>query len=1296
MAGYNDTKNLIIEALMGRQAGTEIQPERHQAYALNMLDYVRSVELVSSSTLVGLAEESTVPVQPDQGKVCYIAGVGQDRTVTFSNFIDDEGNPITITTGEMEGVFVILLWNMEHWVAYTFNTNIISSAESANFYYGYNIRKTYASVAAMNADSVNPIGTDGRLIKIGELVTVVNSITPAGNGYYSYEGSENGWLLQSGFSFEIVQTTGTDINKAMSQKAVTDELVQVRSEQIQGGIYDVSSHNDGAVFESLLTLLGSANLSTLIPTSVRRGGMSIRFIQGSVPNPDNKYVQFRCKTQSFSVNPYDWESDEIKRLLISDAVEGNNNLFVQNSHKDIIPGHVYSLTLLTTDWSRTAATGGAAIFKISSKNSSNVETAIEQYVTGRTPYDKFVFKLPDDSVELLIGGRADVGYSIKYSVFDVSNIQLNSGSSIRITKQDIVNGLIGDVTGLPGDDDYSVLCLNFIAVNEGEIISFLNPENYKVAAFYYDENFNYNDVRVWYGSYTQLIVPSGVSFVRLGFRNQEGAIRKDEFNLIHIKVNPPCNQVTIKVNLTSDADVLPNFDTTNKKLTFSTNARVYYLGTEYTIDELQYAVYGETNFRLLVFNKITKQLSFIGYNVFDPTTQIILGNLQYSGSALNSIVMPFDYIINGANDLKTVQEKCIKQAVLKFGNNYNTLPNFNLTENKLEFPSEALIQHGTSIYTLGESYAASSYPIPTTGSALKFIVFDVISHEFSVIASNLLNVSRQVVLGWFIYSGGVVRNSDLPFQFTVNGSLLLKMTAADIPFLKYGNSQTVLPNFNFSTNKLELPATCLVQYGSASYPLDPDWGSASFDIPMDAGTSALKVLVFNKVSKVFSIKAANFVTSSESPLGWFIMNGTALGSYDLPFPSFTVDGKRLNDVSDKIEDNSWLLFKDVIALQGHFFMELIGMGSNVIYPSQTIADIHFCSRIGVKSIEANCLKTATPGKYIVMHGNSGCIGYQMLLKKEAYEANLSAYPYAQYSQSDDAYYNFDLNEPKDIFNGHIPSTSYDDLRNNYFNRSLYPKYRTPITDMEEFLKECKALDIFPIITYQDDTQIPIIESIVGKKYAFRANERHGNVLHIVWVDEKKTKEEALTICNRYGRPFMYGMGVAAAMQYTDSELQEFVDYLHSYGYFIVFNGNYYDEEKNQRLKLMNFDGQTTNWDIPKFESGNVCNLSAEIDYSEFIHNGSVSNNELTLAIGNTIEPDFTFESMFLSKAYLEIRFAGTITISMGKVTGTFVSDGSKTTVFSNVFLNSQTAPKFVITAVSETKVIDIVYRVSKC
>lgn len=225
MAGYNDTRDLIISALMGRPAGTEIQPENHQAYALNMLDYIRSVELVSTSILIGLAEENTVPIQPNDSRVCYIAGIGQDRTVVFNNFIDNTGNPISITTGEMEGVFVILLWNTEHWVAYTFPTNIISSAELANFYYSYNIRKTYESVTAMNADSTNPVGTDGRLIKIGDLVTVVNTTTPSENGFYSR--TVNGWQLQSGFNFQVENVRSQSVNNAPSSKLLDDELNKI-------------------------------------------------------------------------------------------------------------------------------------------------------------------------------------------------------------------------------------------------------------------------------------------------------------------------------------------------------------------------------------------------------------------------------------------------------------------------------------------------------------------------------------------------------------------------------------------------------------------------------------------------------------------------------------------------------------------------------------------------------------------------------------------------------------------------------------------------------------------------------------------------------------------------------------------------------------------------------------------------------------------------------------------------------------------------------------------------------------
>ena len=89
---------------------------------------------------------------------------------------------------------------------------------------------------------------------------------------------------------------------------------------IASDIYDVSYHNSGATFSSLSELLNSENLSTLIPTAVRCGGMSIRFIQSS----DNKYVQYMFRGTSTAVadftNKNNWteggSGDSLLELVI--------------------------------------------------------------------------------------------------------------------------------------------------------------------------------------------------------------------------------------------------------------------------------------------------------------------------------------------------------------------------------------------------------------------------------------------------------------------------------------------------------------------------------------------------------------------------------------------------------------------------------------------------------------------------------------------------------------------------------------------------------------------------------------------------------------------------------------------------------------------------------------------------------------------------------------------------------------------------------------------------------------------
>jgi len=107
--------------------------------------------------------------------------------------------------------------------------------------------------------------------------------------------------------------------------AGSDNLVRsggVQNEFALGAVYDVSAknptagpNNDGK-FESLSALLSDNNLNTLIPTSVRRGGMSIKFVQSS----DNKYIQYIYVGTSTAIadftNTDNWERTNLQEEVL--------------------------------------------------------------------------------------------------------------------------------------------------------------------------------------------------------------------------------------------------------------------------------------------------------------------------------------------------------------------------------------------------------------------------------------------------------------------------------------------------------------------------------------------------------------------------------------------------------------------------------------------------------------------------------------------------------------------------------------------------------------------------------------------------------------------------------------------------------------------------------------------------------------------------------------------------------------------------------------------------------------------
>ena len=137
MAGYSDTRQLIIDTLMGRPAGTEIQPEDHQAFALALNDYIRSVELVAGSGVpVAFAEPNTVPVQPNNGQAVYLSQVPCNTTKTFSNFINQSGNAISVTSAVNVVKLVTLLWNGSYWSKQETSIPVITDTSSGWIFKG--------------------------------------------------------------------------------------------------------------------------------------------------------------------------------------------------------------------------------------------------------------------------------------------------------------------------------------------------------------------------------------------------------------------------------------------------------------------------------------------------------------------------------------------------------------------------------------------------------------------------------------------------------------------------------------------------------------------------------------------------------------------------------------------------------------------------------------------------------------------------------------------------------------------------------------------------------------------------------------------------------------------------------------------------------------------------------------------------------------------------------------------------------------------------------------------------------
>lgn len=116
---YNEVRKLILQTLDERPQGTKVEVPNQQNYELALLDYVQQLETAMSTSIVGIADAETEPIEPPSARVAYLSQVGVDQTVIYRKFVDAQLNPITVTTDETHVGFVVLFWNTNYWQVQT-------------------------------------------------------------------------------------------------------------------------------------------------------------------------------------------------------------------------------------------------------------------------------------------------------------------------------------------------------------------------------------------------------------------------------------------------------------------------------------------------------------------------------------------------------------------------------------------------------------------------------------------------------------------------------------------------------------------------------------------------------------------------------------------------------------------------------------------------------------------------------------------------------------------------------------------------------------------------------------------------------------------------------------------------------------------------------------------------------------------------------------------------------------------------------------------------------------------------
>lgn len=369
-------------------------------------------------------------------------------------------------------------------------------------------------------------------------------------------------------------------------------------------------------------------------------------------------------------------------------------------------------------------------------------------------------------------------------------------------------------------------------------------------------------------------------------------------------------------------------------------------------------------------------------------------------------------------------------------------------------------------------------------------------------------------------------------------------------------------------------------------------------------------------------------------------------------------------------DTTWLSAERFF---GHLFIDTISETATPVIPSESVFEVDATKRLGFRVIEGHMQATSTPGKYIVMHGVNGNLGYELVKTADG---------------------SFDPDTA-------INTLSFTDIRSNYRYRSALTKYQIPVSSAEEWLLAVKNAGMVPFVKCPDAAALALVRSYFGNDFILYDGSRTDHLgpiyvyINTLGTDLSTAKSRIDALITQYGLPLIIG---TFQLDYlSQDDLTALVQYTHEKGAFFGTANCYYNAATGRIFKAQQagVDFASSGWEVPKFSEGNLISAASGADYSAFSTSGIESGGILTLADGQTVEAAAQVSTVALAKAGLEVYFNGTIRVSMGDYwngTVNYSADG-KSLYFSSYFLNN--APTFRITSVGDTTIRQIVFKAAE-